>query len=691
MVASLLGTRRVRPIPGKTVKKISVVTVCLNARDQIRLTLDSVAHQTFRNVEHVVIDGGSKDGTQDIVLEYPVGYFISEKDRGIYDAMDKGARAATGDIMIFLNAGDVFFDARTCADVAAFFDASHADIVFGNLLPVYLHPTDSHDHSAFCAGKLLDLGYVRNRRQLYDESIHHQATFYRRWVLERCSYLCSAPEANGEYNVLLNAVMKHHARVKHIPQTVSRFVLGGTSTRDFSVEWPSYVKARDILRALYCPNPQQIKVKNEFEFCHAAPRQLVNKQAMKVWLKRRVKNSFAFRVYNRVGFEQMQAAQLSRLEALSRRIEKIESLTPRLIQNVDTLHDDNQKQVQSFVTGLAAVGNEVRELNRLSIQSQINLSHVRNEVRELQRTTIQSQHHLAGVGSEVRQLNKTSIQSQLNLAHVVAKVESSSDFSSHGFKVFSQWDEDGLIQHLVSRAGITQRTFVEIGVGDYSEANTRLLLQNNNWSGLIIDCETASMQKVRESELYWRYRLTALDAFVDADNVNRLLIENGMQGDIGLLSIDIDGVDYWVWKAINAVSPEIVICEYNGLFGSRARVTVPYDARFDRTQKHYSWLYAGASLAALEHLGQQKGYTLVGTSSGGNNAFFIRNDIFQRGSILRSARVYTRPMFRESRNPNGSLSYLDISEGIRLIEDLEVFDIDQQRLVKIADISLSYD
>jgi hypothetical protein len=199
------------------------------------------------------------------------------------------------------------------------------------------------------------------------------------------------------------------------------------------------------------------------------------------------------------------------------------------------------------------------------------------------------------------------------------------------------------------------------------------------------------MQKVRESELYWRYRLTALDAFVDADNVNRLLIENGMQGDIGLLSIDIDGVDYWVWKAINAVSPEIVICEYNGLFGSRARVTVPYDARFDRTQKHYSWLYAGASLAALEHLGQQKGYTLVGTSSGGNNAFFIRNDIFQRGSILRSARVYTRPMFRESRNPNGSLSYLDISEGIRLIEDLEVFDIDQQRLVKIADISLSYD
>ena len=199
-------------------QRVSVVTVCLNERDTIRLTLESVRSQSFPDIEHVVIDGISKDGTIDIIREYGQVHLISELDKDLYDAMDKGAKVATGDIVIFLNAGDTFFDQKVCTKVAAFFDETRADIVFGNLLPVYLRPDDSHDHGAFEPGKILDLGYVQNRGQLYYESIHHQATWYRNWVMKKCSFACPDKKATGEYNLLLDAVFNHEAQIKHIPE-----------------------------------------------------------------------------------------------------------------------------------------------------------------------------------------------------------------------------------------------------------------------------------------------------------------------------------------------------------------------------------------------------------------------------------------------------------------------------------------
>jgi hypothetical protein len=188
--------------------------------------------------------------------------------------------------------------------------------------------------------------------------------------------------------------------------------------------------------------------------------------------------------------------------------------------------------------------------------------------------------------------------------------------------------------------------------------------------------------------LYWKHSLTAVDDFVTRDNVNQILADNGFVGEIGLLVIDIDGVDYWLWDAIDAVSPKIVICEYNGIFGNDATVTVPYDETFDRTSKHFSWLYAGASLQALRHLGQQKGYSLIGTNCGGNNAFFLRDDVLAGSSVALPENLYRRPMFREARNRDGSLAYVDVAEGIKWIEDLEVFDVEACELRKIRDLEI---
>jgi glycosyltransferase involved in cell wall biosynthesis len=630
------------------VQKITVVTVCLNVRDCIRLTLESVTRQSFGNIEHVIIDGGSNDGTQNIIKEYPIGYFVSKKDNGVYDAMDKGAQAATGDILIFLNAGDTFYDDQTCENIATFFNETKADIIFGNLMPVYLNSTDSHDHEAFTSGKLLDLGYIRNRSQLFDESIHHQATFYRRWIFNRCTYSCPSPEATGEYNLLLNATMHHNAKVKHIPRPIARFVLGGISTRNFAIEWDKYVKARDALRAIYCPKKHSIKIKNKSEFCHVNTKN--NPLAQKIYFKSIIKNTFAFKVYERLS----NGISSRLLNKLAPKFEELLELQTRRILNDLTLVLEKK------------LGARFDDIYKTAI-----CNANKNELA-------------------IAELKQVANQTKASVAEVYIKVNTNNNFSNSGFKVFSQWNEDGLIQYLITKIGTCTQPFVEIGVGDYSEANTRFLLEKNNWRGMIVDSSEENMNRVRANDLYWRHNLDAVYAFVDSETINELLLSHGMHGEIGLLSIDVDGVDYWIWKAINVISPQIVICEYNGIFGSKAKVTVPYDPKFDRTSKHYSWLYAGASLAALDLLAQEKGYTLIGTNNGGNNAFFVRNDVLKSSEIIPSQNPYTKPMFRESRNRDGSQSYLDITEGINLIKDLDVVDVETNATVKIKDISMVY-
>jgi hypothetical protein len=199
--------------------------------------------------------------------------------------------------------------------------------------------------------------------------------------------------------------------------------------------------------------------------------------------------------------------------------------------------------------------------------------------------------------------------------------------ADHEFRVFSQWGEDGIIQFLLRHVAIEQTVFVEFGADFYNtESNTRFLLTNNNWSGLVIDGRQENIDRIFVTRAYWMHQVKAARAFVTKDNINRLLRENGVSGEIGLLSIDIDGNDYWVWKAIDVISPVIVIVEYNYRFGSELAVTIPYDESFDREKAHPSRVYYGASLKALCELGRQKGYAFVGCNSNGINAFFVRRD-----------------------------------------------------------------
>ncbi|PZO19275.1 MAG: hypothetical protein DCF25_08820 [Leptolyngbya foveolarum] len=252
----------------------------------------------------------------------------------------------------------------------------------------------------------------------------------------------------------------------------------------------------------------------------------------------------------------------------------------------------------------------------------------------------------------------------------------STSLKNSEFKVYSQWGEDGIIQALLQSVQIEKKTFIEFGVQDYRESNTRFLLVNNNWSGLVIDGGEHYINFIKKDPIYWRYNIKAVKAFINVGNINDLILKNGMEGEIGILSVDIDGNDYWVWEAIDVVSPAIVISEYNSRFGPEKAVTVPYSQDFVRSEVHYSMIYYGASLKALCLLAERKNYAFVGCNSAGNNAFFVRKDLKPSHlPELTAEEGYVAGQFRESRNKQGDLSFLSMKEEMEILESLPLVEV----------------
>jgi hypothetical protein len=254
------------------------------------------------------------------------------------------------------------------------------------------------------------------------------------------------------------------------------------------------------------------------------------------------------------------------------------------------------------------------------------------------------------------------------------------------YKVYSQWGEDGIIQHLVNNISIRNQVFIEFGVETYTESNTRFLLVNNNWSGLVLDGSQSNIDYIKSDSIYWRYNLKADCAFINSSNINVLISRNGLSGDIGLLSVDIDGNDYWVWKAIDVVNPAIVVCEYNSLWGFRDAVTTPYDPDFIRSKKHYSNLYYGASIKALSDHASSKGYTLVAGNSAGNNVFFVKNELLGNLKAVSVEDAWVQSQFRESRDQSGQLTYLDYHQRRALLAELPLVEIHTEKTIKVSDL-----
>lgn len=211
------------------------------------------------------------------------------------------------------------------------------------------------------------------------------------------------------------------------------------------------------------------------------------------------------------------------------------------------------------------------------------------------------------------------------------------------FQLFSQNGEDGILVWLLQQTGAPVKTFVEIGIQNGLECNTAMLAFVFGWDGLMLDADplgVAAARALTHRLLRGRpNRVEVRQELVARETVNRIVAGP----DLGVLSIDVDGMDYWLWKAVEDARPDIVVIEYNASLGPLESITVPYTAGFSVSKAHPSGYYHGASLAALEKLGRRKQYALVAVDSAGVNAFFVREQIRPASLLPRSAVELFRP------------------------------------------------
>jgi hypothetical protein len=198
------------------------------------------------------------------------------------------------------------------------------------------------------------------------------------------------------------------------------------------------------------------------------------------------------------------------------------------------------------------------------------------------------------------------------------------ELNRYEYGCFSQNGEDGIIDEIFDRIGITNKIFVEFGVGDGNENNTAYLL-NKNWKGLWIEPDKNNYKYIKENNPFYK-NISALkieNKFVTIENFESLLTKNNIQPEFDFLSIDIDGNDYWIWKSLENFKPRVVVIEYNSSFKPPTKWIMDYnpDHVFDKTN------YFGASLSSLEELGRNKNYKLVACDITGTNAFFVRIDL----------------------------------------------------------------
>lgn len=231
----------------------------------------------------------------------------------------------------------------------------------------------------------------------------------------------------------------------------------------------------------------------------------------------------------------------------------------------------------------------------------------------------------------------SQIQLQLTyrqIAAVGAKLPSLGDV---GFKVFSQADEDGILLFIFSILGTTNKKCAEICAGHGMECNTANPIIHHGWTGLLVDGDP---ELVRQGKAFYQSHgatficpPTFIASWITRDNVNDLLRTNGFEGEIDLLSLDIDGVDYWIWQALDVVQPRVVVVEYQDIIGPEKALTVPYADDFNANK--YPTTdgmpnFCGASLAAFTKLARRKGYRLVGCNRYGFNAFFVRDGLGEK-------------------------------------------------------------
>lgn len=282
------------------------------------------------------------------------------------------------------------------------------------------------------------------------------------------------------------------------------------------------------------------------------------------------------------------------------------------------------------------------------------------------------------------QLDRSLIlQGQIRAEQILARSKLSK-LSDAGFAVFAQTDEDGILSWLVDRIGDVHPSFIEFGVHDYRESNTRYLMHTRNWRGLVIDGSAENIAAIHADALPVFFDFQAVAAFITRDNICEIITNAGFKDSVGILSVDIDGIDYWVLEQID-IEADIIVVEYNDFFGDTP-VTVPYKQDFYRFTASPHGIYWGASLACFRQLLEKRGYVFVGTNLLGVNGFFVHKKHANKILSLLDDVVAHRCQMREARDASRRLTYQPYRAFRDALADLPLVRVDTGETVRLGDV-----
>ena len=257
-----------------------------------------------------------------------------------------------------------------------------------------------------------------------------------------------------------------------------------------------------------------------------------------------------------------------------------------------------------------------------------------------------------------RSIFRRQMNAILRHFYLDADIQAPYAIAGQRFRLRSQNEEDGIILALMKAGGLKTRKFVEIGSGS-TGGNAATLAADFGWSGLMVD---ASRKAIEQAKTTFAFNpgVQAVRAMVTPDTIDALITNHGLAGEVDLLSIDVDSIDYWLLEGVTTCSARVLIMEYNALFGPARAVSLPNAPRPADAPKGYS----GASLAAIEKLARRKGYRLVLCEESGINAFFLRNDVAPEVPGLTVAQAY-RPWIDKHDVTGLKEKDIDIDEVVR--------------------------
>jgi hypothetical protein len=270
-----------------------------------------------------------------------------------------------------------------------------------------------------------------------------------------------------------------------------------------------------------------------------------------------------------------------------------------------------------------------------------------------------------------------------------AAADSFKDLWDAEVKVYSQWGEDGILDYICGAIGVSKPNVIEIGAGNFIECNSRFLAESRNANIIAVDGRNDLKENIETSSVFWKSQIIPLVDWVTPDKINSIILLGEEKfGKIDIFSIDLDGNDYWIIKEANLTKIDVIVLEYNPIFGAIKEVSVPRDDEFDRYRKHFTGLYYGASLRAYIKLLFNKDFIFIGTNRVGNNAFFVKNNLLHNFKIAIPSDLdkYVDWRIRESREESGRLSYLSGKDRLEVIKELPLIELTTQSEVNVGSL-----